>query len=106
MSLAHGEILVVMDADLQHPPEKLPELIAPLESGDADFVLGSRYIPGGSMQETWGAVRRFNSRAATFLARPFAGRTHDPMSGFFALKRSTYERASALRRWGTRLAWS
>jgi dolichol-phosphate mannosyltransferase len=51
---ARGEYLVVMDADLQHPPEKLPELLAPLESGEADFVLGSRYTPGGSTGETWG----------------------------------------------------
>src|SRR5206468_3644663 len=63
---------------------------------EADFVLGSRYVPGGSMQESWGPLRRFNSRIATLLARPFAGRTHDPMSGFFALRRSTYERAERL----------
>jgi dolichol-phosphate mannosyltransferase len=93
---ARGEILVVMDADLQHPPSKLPELIAPLETTDADFVIGSRYIAGGSMAEKWGAVRRLYSRFATFLARPFSGRTSDPMSGFFALRRSTYDRAQRL----------
>ena len=96
ISVAKGEFIVVMDADLQHPPDKLPELLAPLERGEADFVLGSRYVPGGSTQESWGPLRRINSRAATFLARPFAGRTHDPMSGFFALKRETYERAERL----------
>jgi dolichol-phosphate mannosyltransferase len=96
ISLAKGQFIVVMDADLQHPPAKLPELLAPLERGEAEFVLGSRYIPGGSMQESWGPFRRINSRVATFLARPFAGRTHDPMSGFFALKRETYERAERL----------
>jgi dolichol-phosphate mannosyltransferase len=93
---ARGEYLVVMDADLQHPPEKLPELLAPLEKGEAEFVLGSRYVPGGSMGERWGAFRRLNSRVATSLARPFAGKTTDPMSGFFALKRSTFERAQRL----------
>ena len=40
MAQARGEILCVMDADLQHPPEKLPELIAPLTANTADFVIG------------------------------------------------------------------
>jgi len=48
MTRARGEYLVVMDADLQHPPEQVLELVAPLEGGDADFVLGSRYVEGGS----------------------------------------------------------
>jgi dolichol-phosphate mannosyltransferase len=96
MRLANGETFVVMDADLQHPPEKLPELLAPLDSGEADFVLGSRYVPGGSTQESWGPIRRLNSRIATFLSRPFAGKTHDPMSGFFALRRETWQRAKRL----------
>ena len=93
---ARGEYLVVMDADLQHPPEKLNELLAPLVRGESEFVLGSRYGPGGSTGERWGLFRRINSRIATVLARPFAGRTADPMSGFFALRRSTYERAQRL----------
>jgi len=96
MALARGEIFVVMDADLQHPPEKLPELLAPLERGEADFTLGSRYVPGGSTQDSWGPLRRFNSRIATLLARPFSGGTHDPMSGFFALRRATFEQAQRL----------
>lgn len=93
---AGGEYLVVMDADLQHPPAKLPELLAPLEAGTADFALGSRLVSGGSVGEEWGAFRKLNSWVATQLARPFAGRTRDPMSGFFALKRSTFDRAERL----------
>ena len=93
---ARGEILVVMDADLQHPPAKLPELIAPLERGEADFVLGSRYVPGGSTAEKWGLYRQLNSAVSTFLARPFAGNVTDPMSGFFALRRETFNRAQRL----------
>jgi dolichol-phosphate mannosyltransferase len=96
-ALARGDVLVVMDADLQHPPETLPALIEPLERGDADFVLGSRHAPGGTVEEKWGLFRRINSRVATLLARPFAGpETTDPMSGFFALRRSTLERAERL----------
>jgi dolichol-phosphate mannosyltransferase len=96
MAEARGEYLVVMDADLQHPPAKLPELLASLERDEADFVLGSRYVPGGCTGERWGVHRRINSRVATFLGRPFAGRVTDPMSGFFALKRKTYEHAQRL----------
>jgi dolichol-phosphate mannosyltransferase len=102
MRLARGRVFVVMDADLQHPPEKVPELVAAVEGGSngapaaADFALGSRYVAGGSTAEKWGPLRRFNSRVATLLARPFAGDTRDPMSGFFALRRETYERARRL----------
>jgi dolichol-phosphate mannosyltransferase len=96
MSRASGDYFVVMDADLQHPPEKIPELLAPLERGDAEFVVGSRYVPGGSTHGSWSWFRQINSKLATLLARPFAGSTHDPMSGFFALRRETYERAERL----------
>jgi len=101
---AKGEYLLVMDADLQHPPAKIPELLAPLERGEADFVVGSRYVPGGSTGEKWGVFRKINSRIATLLARPFAGETTDPMSGFFAMKRSTYERAQRLTPLGYKIA--
>jgi len=96
VSLARGNFLCVMDADLQHPPEKLPELLEPLRSGAADFVMGSRYVPGGSTQSEWGFFRKINSRVATILARPFAGRVSDPMAGFFALSRQTYANARQL----------
>lgn len=96
MAQARGRVLVVMDADLQHPPEKLPELIEPIEKGQADFVIGSRYMKGGSIERGWTPYRALNSWIATVLARPFAGRVTDPMSGFFALKRSDYEQAKRL----------
>jgi len=85
---ATGEYLVVMDADLSHPPEVVPKLIDELERG-ADFVLGSRYVSGGTTDDDWGLFRWANSRVATLLARPL---THlkDPMSGFFALRRETF----------------
>ena len=95
--LARGDVLAVMDGDLQHPPENLPALIEPLERGEADFVLGSRHAPGGTIEERWGLLRRINSRVATLLARPFTGPgVTDPMSGFFALRRQTLERAERL----------
>src|SRR5436190_14251488 len=96
MAEAKGEFLVVMDADLQHPPERILALLEVLEKQDADFAVGSRYVDGGSMEERFGLMRRFLSRFATFLARPFAGKVRDPMSGFFALRRETYLRAKRL----------
>jgi dolichol-phosphate mannosyltransferase len=103
MAAARGATFVVMDADLQHPPEKIPELLAALDAG-GDFVMGSRYVPGASTAEQWGPLRRLNSWAATALARPFAGDTHDPMSGFFALRRSTYASAERLTPLGYKIA--
>jgi dolichol-phosphate mannosyltransferase len=86
---ARGEFLVCMDADLSHPPESLPGMIAKLNDG-ADFVLGSRYVSGGTTSDDWGFLRWANSRVATLLALPLTP-VKDPMSGFFALRRSTFE---------------
>jgi dolichol-phosphate mannosyltransferase len=75
-----------------------------LRSGEADFVLGSRYMPGGSTEAEWGFFRKINSQTATLLARPFAGRATDPMAGFFALKRETYLGARNLTPLGYKIA--
>ncbi len=91
---ARGEVLVVMDADLSHPPEKIPEMLVALEKG-ADFVMGSRYVTGGLTGASWGLFRWLNSRVATILARPLTS-VKDPMSGFFALPRTTFESACDL----------
>lgn len=99
---ARGTIFVVMDADLQHPPEKIPELVAALDRGD--FALGSRYTAGGSIEGSWSPFRAVNSNLATFLARPFAPGITDPMSGFFALRRTTYEKAERLTPLGYKIA--
>src|SRR4030081_1235928 len=45
---AQGDILLVMDADLSHPPDRIKDLLAPLFTGTADLVVGSRYVNGGS----------------------------------------------------------
>jgi dolichol-phosphate mannosyltransferase len=91
---ASGEVVVVMDADLSHPPEKVPELCRLILADQADFVIGSRYVPGGGTDEAWGWLRWLNSRVATCLAWPLTS-AHDPMAGFFALGRATYETARA-----------
>lgn len=91
---AQHEVLVVMDADLSHPPEKIPELVAALADG-ADFALGSRYVGGGETDAAWGFFRWVNSKVATLLARPFTN-LKDPMSGFFAIYRETFLNADPL----------
>ena len=94
LRLAQNEVLLVMDADLSHPPEKIPEMLHAISSG-CDFVIGSRYVAGASTDENWGLLRWLNSRVATLLARPFTS-VKDPMSGFFALPRTTLDRADHL----------
>jgi hypothetical protein len=96
-ALARGGVLVVMDADLQHPPEALPSLVAPLFAGAACMVIGSRHVAGGRIAGEWGLIRRLNSTVARILARPLIGPIRDPMSGFFALRRETFAQARRLR---------
>ncbi|MCC7009118.1 MAG: glycosyltransferase family 2 protein [Acidobacteria bacterium] len=86
---ARGDVLVCMDADLSHPASAIPRMLDKLADG-ADFVLGSRYVDGGSTADDWGFLRWLNSRVATLLARPLTT-VKDPMSGFFALRRTTFE---------------
>jgi dolichol-phosphate mannosyltransferase len=97
LSRARGEYLIVMDADLQHPPEQILDLVEPLERDEAEFVIGSRYVDGAHTDERWGPLRRANSALATVLSRPLTGTTRDPMSGFFALKADTFQRAGHLK---------
>lgn len=85
---ARGDIIVVMDADLQHPPVVVPLLIAAIHDG-ADLVVASRYTAGGDSELGW--FRNLLSRASTRLVRLCLGRAFrvtDPLSGFFALRRS------------------
>ena len=91
---AQGEVFLVMDADLSHPPEKILDLYTAVKSGEADFVFGSRYVSGGETKD-WPFLRKLNSRVATLLARPLT-RATDPMAGFFCLRRDTWENAAPL----------
>lgn len=86
---AKGNVLLVMDSDLQHDPAVVTQLYAAIKNG-ADIAVASRYIEGGSVGE-WVTGRRLLSRFATFLARTLPPvQTSDPMSGFFALTHSAY----------------
>ncbi len=98
-----GEHLVCMDADLSHPPEVIPEMVALLDGGRAEFVLGSRFCTGGSTDAAWGVRRWLNSRTAQMLALPLV-RLYDPMAGFFALPRQVYLRGRGLNPIGYKIA--
>ena len=83
-----SEVMGVMDADLQHPPEVIPHLVKELKSG-ADVAIASRYVEGGGC-EGWGLMRRIISKGAIFLAHlllPSTRKVKDPISGFFMFKR-------------------
>jgi dolichol-phosphate mannosyltransferase len=90
LRMARGRYACVMDADLQHPPELVPVLLAEAERG-ADLVVASRYAPGGSHEGLESATRRLVSREATLLARVLfseARQSSDPLSGFFLCRRA------------------
>lgn len=81
---ASGDVLGVMDADLSHPTELIPALVAAL--AEHDLVIASRNINGGAVEE-WPWYRQKASQTATLLVRPLGVRVRDPMSGFFFLHR-------------------
>jgi dolichol-phosphate mannosyltransferase len=88
---AKGDLLGVMDADMQHDESILPLMIDALEINE--FVIGSRAVPGGSYGD-WSRLRRFTSWGAAIMARVILGvKIQDPMAGFFALRRETFDRA-------------
>ncbi len=95
---AANDLVVVMDADLSHPPEMVPQMLKALQQDGEVFVLGSRYVPGGSFDRDWSLYRFLNSHVATLITRPLVA-CQDPMSGFFALNRkciSDYERLNPI----------
>jgi dolichol-phosphate mannosyltransferase len=87
--VAKGEILGVIDADLQHPPEILLKLLGEIEKG-ADLAVASRHVEGGGVSD-WSLIRRFLSRGAQtlglILLPHVLGRLSDPMSGYFMVRR-------------------
>lgn len=83
---ASGHVVVVMDADLSHPPETVPVLASLVLDGSADMAIGSRYVSGGNIPG-WPLRRRIISRGAAVLAAPLTD-ARDPLSGFFAVERT------------------
>jgi len=84
---ANGDVLAVMDADLQHPPRRVRNLVDRVLA-DADMAIGSRHCDAGTVQAEWPLYRQAISKGATALAWaavPQARSTTDPMSGLFAV---------------------
>lgn len=95
IAIAQGDIVVVMDADLSHPCAVIPQMVQMLADQQADFVIGSRYVAGGSLDQSWGRLRVLNSRIATWLSTLLV-QVQDPMSGFFAFRRKDMPPAHVL----------
>ncbi len=88
---ASGQIIAVMDADLQHPPEIMPDVLAPIMDGRADLVSGTRYAGAGETSGLAGPWRRLVSAGARWLVHgvlPQSRRLTDPLSGLFAFDRA------------------
>lgn len=87
---AEGEVLGVIDGDLQHPPERLVQLLAAIQSG-ADLAVASRHVDTGGVSD-WNVVRRFLSRGAQLLGLVILpgviGKVSDPLSGYFIVRRN------------------
>jgi dolichol-phosphate mannosyltransferase len=92
---ARGSWIVVMDGDLQHPPELINELVAAGIRDGADLVVASRYAAGGRSDGLDGRYRRLVSRGATLLTKLLfytaLTRVSDPLSGFFAVRRTSVD---------------
>ncbi len=90
VALAAGAATIVqMDADFSHDPAVLPDLIAPVVGGEADLVIGSRYVKGGKVVD-WGIGRKVISRGGSTFARVvLALPVHDLTGGFKAWRATT-----------------
>src|SRR5581483_11497804 len=95
-----ADVVFEMDADFSHDPADVPRLLAALESG-ADFVIGSRHVPGGSIPAEWSLLRKLNSAGGNWVARYVAGLygIRDCTAGFRAIRASILRQIdfSALR---------
>ena len=88
----NAEVLGVIDADLQHPPELLPRLWDAVQSG-ADAAVASRYAPQGSLKN-WSKWRHLISLTSIWITLPLQRpgiSVKDPMSGFFLVRRTSIE---------------
>jgi dolichol-phosphate mannosyltransferase len=95
LKAATNDWCVVMDGDLQHPPELIPALLDSAAAQSANVVVASRYVKGGSSSGLSGGVRHFVSSASTIITRAMFPRRlrdcTDPMTGFFALNKNSID---------------
>ncbi len=88
-----ADAVMEMDADFSHKPEDVPRLIAALDEG-ADFVIGSRYVPGGKIPDDWSFMRQMISKWGNVFARYVAGmhRVKDCTAGFRVIRASVIKK--------------
>ena len=93
LKVLEADVVFEMDADFSHKPGDISRLLSGIESG-ADFVIGSRYIKGGSIPESWSLFRRLNSIGGNIAARYIAGiyRVRDCTAGFRAIRAALLKR--------------
>jgi dolichol-phosphate mannosyltransferase len=84
-----SDVVGAIDADFSHDAKVIPEMIAALASGECGLAIGSRYVPGGGI-ENWPLRRRVTSLVAIALAKPLT-RVRDITSGFFLVRRSSLD---------------
>jgi dolichol-phosphate mannosyltransferase len=89
LDVLNADAVMEMDSDFSHDPKDVPRLIQALDQG-ADFVIGSRYVPGGKIPDDWGFMRRMNSTWGNVFARYVAGlySVKDCTAGFRAIRGS------------------
>jgi dolichol-phosphate mannosyltransferase len=85
--------VAIIDADLQHDERLLPQMLETLDSGTADLVVGSRYIPGGGVGDWSGSRARLSGLATRFARLVCKTDIADPLSGFFMCRREVFEKA-------------
>lgn len=90
VDVLHADSVFEMDADLSHHPKYIPRMLMELLDDNADFVIGSRYIAGGSLPDNWSLMRKLNSLVANLLARLVIGlyKIKDCTGGFRVIKSS------------------
>ncbi|MCX6041744.1 MAG: polyprenol monophosphomannose synthase [Caldilinea sp.] len=89
---AGADFIVQMDADFSHSPDYIPQMLGVILATGADVVIGSRYVPGGSLDERWEWSRRLLSWWANLYSRAILGlRIRDMTAGFKMWRRSALE---------------
>ena len=92
-NMAKYDVVLCMDADLQHEPEAVHSVALPVLTKKAEFTVGSRYCGGGGFGFDWAVHRKIISSTATLLAYGVSSST-DPMSGFFCTTKQVLARGS------------
>lgn len=102
---ARYQTLISMDADLSHPVNAIPAMVQLIQQQQADMVIGSRYVQGGSVEEQWPLRRKIISRLCAFFTKILLRlRVNDPLSGFFAIQKDTLQRGQLTNLSGWKIA--